>query len=89
VFALSVSNVRGPGGELYLAGRRIREAYSLPEIAPHHALRVGAISFGSRISLGLCADADALPDLHVLADGVREAIEELRLVRSPSSEPSS
>jgi WS/DGAT/MGAT family acyltransferase len=76
VFALSISNVRGPGGELYLAGGRIREFYSLAEIAPHHALRVSADSFGGRMSIGLCADADAVPDLHVLADGMAESLAE-------------
>jgi WS/DGAT C-terminal domain len=51
--------------------------YSLAEIAPHHALRVSADSFGGRISIGLCADADAIPDLAVLADGLDESLVEL------------
>ncbi len=68
VFALSVSNVRGPAGSLYLAGGRIERMYSLAEIAPHHALRMSANSFGGRMSIGLCADADAIPDLPVLAE---------------------
>lgn len=77
VFALSISNVRGPSGELYLAGGRIREFYSLAEIAPHHALRVSAGSFGGRMAIGLCADADAVPDLTLLADGMENALDEL------------
>jgi WS/DGAT/MGAT family acyltransferase len=77
VFALSVSNVRGPAGTLYLGRRRIERMYSLAEIAPHHALRVSADSFGGRISIGLCADADAIPDLAVLADGLDESLVEL------------
>jgi hypothetical protein len=70
VFALSVSNVRGPAGTHYLAGGQIREVYSLAEIAPHHALRVSAISFAGRIAIGLCADGDAIPELPELAEGV-------------------
>jgi hypothetical protein len=77
VFALSVSNVRGPSGALYLAGGRIERMYSLAEIAPHHALRMSANSFGERMSVGLCADADAIPDLPVLAEGLDEALAEL------------
>ncbi len=77
VFALSISNVRGPAGELYLAGGRIREFYSLAEIAPHHSLRVSANSFGGRMSIGLCADADAVPDLSLLAEGMEQSLEEL------------
>jgi diacylglycerol O-acyltransferase len=77
VFALSISNVRGPAGDLYLGGGRIERLYSLAEIAPHHALRVSANSFGGRISIGLTADADAIPDLLVLAGGLDEALDEL------------
>jgi diacylglycerol O-acyltransferase len=77
VFALSVSNVRGPAGNLYLAGGRIEQMYSLAEIAPHHALRLSANSFGGRMSIGLCADADAIPDLVVLAQGLEDSLDEL------------
>ncbi len=77
VFALSVSNVRGPAGTLYLGRGRITTVYSLAEIAPHHALRVSADSFGGRIAIGLCADADAIPDLAVLAEGLEQSLTEL------------
>jgi diacylglycerol O-acyltransferase len=81
VFALAVSNVRGPDGPRFLAGGRIREFYPLAEIAPHHALRVSTWSFSGRMSFGLCADAEAVPDLEALADGVDAALDEL-LVRA-------
>ena len=76
-FALSVSNVRGPAGAHYLAGGQIRGVYSLAEIAPHHALRVSAISFGGRMAIGLCADGDAIPELPELADGIEQSLVEL------------
>ena len=77
IFALSVSNVRGPAGTQYLAGGQIREVYSLAEIAPHHALRVSAISFAGRIAIGLCADGDAIPELPELAKSVERSLVEL------------
>ena len=77
VFALSVSNVRGPAGTHYLAGGRIRGVYSLAEIAPHHALRVSAVSFAGRMTIGLCADGDAIPELSELAEGVERSLIEL------------
>jgi len=80
IFALSVSNVRGPAGTHYLAGGEIREVYSLAEIAPHHALRVSAISFGGRMAIGLCADGDAIPELPRLADGIERSLVELTRV---------
>ncbi|HET9249394.1 MAG TPA: wax ester/triacylglycerol synthase domain-containing protein [Actinomycetota bacterium] len=81
IFALSVSNVRGPAGTHYLAGGRIRGVYSLAEIAPHHALRISAISFAGRMAIGLCADGDAVPDLPELADGVERSMVELTEAR--------
>ncbi len=72
-----MSNVRGPAGDLYLAGGRIEQMYSLAEIAPHHALRLSANSFGGRMSIGICADADAIPDLVVLAQGLEDSLDEL------------
>jgi hypothetical protein len=77
VVALSVSNVRGPEGPRYLAGGLIREFYALAEIAPRHALRVSAWSFSGRMGFGLCADADAVPDLDVVADGLEASLDEL------------
>ena len=77
VFALAVSNIRGPAEPRYLVGGPIREFYSLAEIAPRHALRVNCVSFGGRMSWGLCADAEALPDLDVIRDGIEIALREL------------
>ena len=77
IFALSVSNVRGPSGSLYLGRGRIERMYALAEIAPHHALRISANSFGGHITIGLLADADAIPDLAVLAQGLDESLAEL------------
>jgi diacylglycerol O-acyltransferase / wax synthase len=78
VFALSVSNVRGPSAPMYLAGGgRILELHSLAEIAPHHALRVSAASFAGRMSIGCCADAETVPDVELLAEGVSRSLDEL------------
>jgi hypothetical protein len=70
-------DLRGPGGPARLAGGRITAAYSLAEIAPRHALRVSALSFAGGMTFGLCADANAVPDLDVLAAGVADSIDEL------------
>jgi diacylglycerol O-acyltransferase / wax synthase len=77
VFTFNVSNVRGPATDVYVLGARVREMYSLSEIAQHHALRVAVLSAGDRLSFGLCADRDAVKDLDVMADGIRSATDEL------------
>jgi WS/DGAT/MGAT family acyltransferase len=76
-FSLCVSNVPGPRGPRYVLGGGVRAFYSLAEVAQRHGLRVAVFSFGDELSFGLCADAAAIPDLDVLASGLREAIAEL------------
>lgn len=77
VFTFNVSNVRGPAGEIYILGARVRGIYSLAEIAQHHALRVSVISAVGCLFFGLCADPDTVKGLDVLADGLRFSIDEL------------
>jgi diacylglycerol O-acyltransferase len=77
VFTFNVSNVRGPAADIYVLGARVRELYSLAEIAQHHALRVAVISAAGYLSFGLCADRDVVRDLETLADGLRRATDEL------------
>jgi WS/DGAT/MGAT family acyltransferase len=78
VYALSVSNVRGPAERRYLLGGAVHALYSLAEIAPRHALRISAWSYAGALTFGLCADAAMLPDLDVVADGLAESLDELR-----------
>jgi WS/DGAT/MGAT family acyltransferase len=82
VFTFNVSNVRGPEGDLYIRGARVRAMYSLAEIAQHHALRVSVVSAVGSLFFGFCADADAMKDLDVLADGIRASIDELLALRA-------
>ncbi len=76
-FSLCVSNVPGPRGPRWVLGGEVRAFYSLAEVAQRHGLRVAVFSFSGALSFGLCADADALPDLDVLAAGLDDAIAEL------------
>lgn len=80
VFTFNVSNVRGPGRDVYVLGARVREMYSLAEIAPRHALRVAVISAAGSLFFGLCADREAVEDLDVLADGIERGADELLAV---------
>ena len=77
-YSVNVSNVPGPAGPIHVLGRRVDAMYSIAEIAPHHALRIAAISLGGSLSIGLCADPNVVPDLDVIAAGIRLSIDELR-----------
>jgi diacylglycerol O-acyltransferase / wax synthase len=78
VFALNVSNVPGPQGELTVMGSPLLEMHTVAEIAERHALRVAVVSAVGRLSFGLCADADAVEGLDVVSDGITAELEALR-----------
>lgn len=78
VFALNVSNVPGPAGERKVMGARLLEMHTLAEIAERHVLRVAVVSAVGRLSFGLCADADALERLELVADGIADELRALR-----------
>ncbi len=77
-YSLNISNVPGPTGPIRVLGHRVEAMYSLAEIAPQHALRVSAVSLNNSLFIGLCADSHVIPDLDVIAAGIRASIDELR-----------
>jgi WS/DGAT/MGAT family acyltransferase len=77
VFTLNISNVPGPREAVYVLGARVRELYSVAEIAEHHALRVAVISFDGTLFFGLCADRDTVADIDVIAGGIQDCVGEL------------
>lgn len=77
-FALSVSNVPGPRVPVAVGGRRVAHVYTSSEPAPHHALRVAAISNDRWLGVGFCVDPTAVPDVEAFADAAHDAWEALR-----------
>ena len=77
-FALSVSNVPGPGEPVHLLGGRVAELYSIAEPADRHALRASAVSLAGRMGFGFCTDPRAVPGVAELAAGLDDSLEELR-----------
>jgi len=71
-----VANVPGPPFPLYLMGARIRELFPVVPIMGNMTVGIGALSYAGQFNLTLVADADACPDLDVLADGMRRGITE-------------
>lgn len=76
-FNLVVTNVPGPQLPLYVLGRRMQAIYPMVPLAQNQALGIAIMSYDGRISFGLNADFDALPDLELLAGQLSEALEEL------------
>jgi diacylglycerol O-acyltransferase / wax synthase len=81
-FNLVVTNVPGPQFPLYLLGRRMRAIYPVVPLARNQALGIAIMSYNGRLGFGLLADFDAMPDLHDVADALRDAIADLRAAAS-------
>ena len=77
-FNLVVTNVPGPQLELYVLGRPLVDVFPLAPLARRQALCIAVMSYHGRLNFGLLGDFDAMPDLEVLAQGIRDSIEELR-----------
>jgi hypothetical protein len=77
LFNLIVTNVPGPQFPLYLRGRQLDDVFPVAFLPKDHALAIAIMSYNGRINFGLLADYDALPDVDIIADGIRASLEEL------------
>jgi diacylglycerol O-acyltransferase len=77
LYNLLVTNVPGPQIPIYMLGRQLEELVPLAFLAPEHQLAIGIMSYHGHVTYGLIADADAVPDLDLLAKHLRESLSEL------------
>lgn len=82
-YSVSVTNVPGPQRPLYVAGAQMREAYPVTPVVHGQALSIGATSYLGDVHFGIFADRDVVPDLHVVARALPEALVELRGAVTP------
>lgn len=78
LFNVTITNVPGPQTRLYLAGAPLREVIPLVPLAAEHAVGIAVVSYDGNVFFGLNADRAGVPDLGVLAEGISDAITELR-----------
>jgi len=74
---LTITNVPGPRHELYLLGARMLELNPQVLIGNDITLNVAVESYADHLSIGLCADAQAHPDLPVLRDAIARELDTL------------
>ncbi|MDT4926664.1 MAG: diacylglycerol O-acyltransferase / wax synthase [Pseudonocardiales bacterium] len=72
------TNVPGPRGPLFVAGRRLQELYPYVPIADHVRIAIAITSYEGRLYIGVTADRDSTPDIAIVAAGIEDAIRELR-----------
>ncbi len=78
LFNVTVTNVPGPPAPLYAFGARMRTVLPLVPLAADHAVGVAIVSYAGTLNFGLVADRDDVPDLDVLAEGIKSSLAELR-----------
>lgn len=78
LFHLTITNVRGPRGRLGILGTPITTMTPFVPLGPEHHLGVALLTYGRRATIGIAADADHVPDLAILVDGLRKEHLELR-----------
>jgi len=77
LFNVTVTNVPGPQTTLYAFGAPVREVFGLVPLAAEHAIGIAVLSYDGRVTFGLNADYDTVPDLDVLARGIERSLAEL------------
>jgi WS/DGAT/MGAT family acyltransferase len=75
---LVVTNVRGAPHALSLLDSRITEIVPVVPLAGKLSFGIAALSYDGRLTLGLHADADACPDVDLVARGIQNAFSELQ-----------
>jgi diacylglycerol O-acyltransferase / wax synthase len=71
------TNVPGPPVPLYLLGRKLARLYPYVPIGDNERISIAIISYRRRLTFGITADYAAVPDLDVLATGIRRGLAEL------------
>ena len=76
-YNLLVTNVPGPQFPLYVLGREMESVFPVAFLAGDRALAVAAMSYNGGVNFGLIGDYDAMPDVDVVAEGIRRSLDEL------------
>jgi len=74
---LVVTNVPGPPLPLYLLGAELLEAFPLVPLSANLSIGVAILSYNGALTISLNADADACPDVGVLAAGIEQGLHQL------------
>lgn len=77
-YNLICTNVPGPQLPLYMLGARLIEAFPLVPLFNNQALGIALFSYHGRLSWGLNADWDLVPDLHDFVGCLEASFRELR-----------
>jgi diacylglycerol O-acyltransferase len=76
-FNLLITNVPGAQKQMYIAGTKLLESYAVPPLLNNQVLAIGVTSYNGMLYYGINADREAMSDVDVLPDLLRESLDEL------------
>ena len=71
------TNVPGPQHPLYLAGRRMLEAFPFVPLGGHVRIGIAIFSYDGAVNFGVTGDLDTAPDIEILCAGIERGINQL------------
>jgi hypothetical protein len=74
---LVVTNVPGPQVPMYAFGARLLEAFPYVGVIDNMAVSVAVLSYDGQLGFAITADAEAVPDVGVLAEGIEKSMTEV------------
>jgi WS/DGAT/MGAT family acyltransferase len=87
-YNLIVTNVRGPEVPLFLLGARLHDFHPFVPLFANQTIAIALLSYLGRISIGVLADWDHVPELEHFAGDLARAFDELRAAaEGPTAKP--
>jgi diacylglycerol O-acyltransferase len=76
-FNVTITNVPGPRGALYLNGHKVVSIFGLTPVVDGFGLIIAAFSYNGQVSITTTSDAKTMPDADVFSKYIRESANEL------------
>ncbi|RNC84331.1 MAG: wax ester/triacylglycerol synthase family O-acyltransferase [Winogradskyella sp.] len=76
-FNVTITNVPGPSGELYLKTHKVVTVFGLTPVLDGFGLIIAAFSYNGQVTITTTSDAKTMPDADVFSRYIRESANEL------------
>jgi diacylglycerol O-acyltransferase len=76
-FNLLITNAPGAQSQMYIAGTKLLETYSVPPLLHNQALAISVTSYNGMLYFGINADREAMSDVELLPGLLAQSLEEL------------
>jgi len=79
-FNVTITNVPGPSGLLYIKGHKIVSLFGLTPVVDGFGLIIAAFSYNGQVTITTTSDANTMPDVNKFSRYIREEANELEKV---------